>query len=156
METLSTLNLLAVIHLLLVGGILVCGFIEVIFEYYGLYFDKSFHHNAIRLHCLVDSFVEIPLFIGVAVTGGYMVYHLETITPLHYLKIGFSILMVLLFFNCAYETFRRYYLLKRNADEQVLIASTKKMMVRNFAIVGVLTGVVICSGFWLSYHRLIN
>jgi hypothetical protein len=154
METISTLDLLAALHLLIVGGVLACGAIEVVFEYYALFFDRTLHHSAIRIHYWVDILVEIPLFIGVALTGTLMLLQLETISGLHLAKVGVSYVIVIGFAVCAMETFRRKRLLDEGAEEEILLASTRSMMVRNVAIIGVLTQFVLFSGLWLSYQRL--
>ncbi len=154
MQSISTINILAALHLFIVGGVVTCGLIEIVFEYYALFFDKSLHHSAIRIHYWVDIIVEIPLFVGVAITGTWMLFLLESISPLHLAKAGVAYIIVIGASVCFVETFRRKRLLDEGAPEEVLLASTKTMMVRNVAVIGVLTQFVLFAGLWLSYQRL--
>jgi hypothetical protein len=131
-----------------------CGLIEVVFEYYALYFDKSLHHSAIRIHYWVDIFVEIPLFAGVTITGTWMLLEMESISTLVLAKAIVSYIVVIGASVCFVETFRRKRLLDEGASEEELLASTKTMMVRNLSIIGVLTQFVLFAGFWLGYQRL--
>ncbi len=154
MQSISTLDLLSAGHLFIVGGVLTCGLIEVVFEYYALFFDQTLHRSAIRIHYWVDIIVEIPLFIGVTITGTWMLLLLDTVSLLHLAKISVSYIIVIGFIVCALETFRRKRLLDEGASDEELFASTKGMMVRNVAIIGVLTQFVLIAGLWLSYQRL--
>ncbi len=95
MESIPLINIVAVIHLYFIGGLLTCGMIEVVFEYYGLFFKKEFHPCAIRIHHYVDIFVEIPLFIAVAISGIFMAFLVTELTTLHYVKIGGTICLAI-------------------------------------------------------------
>ncbi len=154
MQSIPIIDLFSATHLFIVGGVLTCGLIEVVFEYYALFFDRSLHHSAIRIHYWVDIFVEIPLFVGVTITGTWMLLQLESVSFLHLAKVGVSYVIVIGFSMCAVETFRRKRLLDRGAPEEELFASTKTMMVRNVAVIGVLTQFVLFAGLWLTYQRL--
>ncbi len=154
MQSIPTIDLLAMIHLFIVGGVVTCGFIEVVFEYYALFFDQTLHHSAIRIHYWVDIFVEIPLFVGVTLTGTWMLLLLESVSPLQLAKVGVSYIIVIGASVCFVETFRRKRLLDQGAAEEELLASTKTMMVRNLVVIGVLTQFVLFAGLWLGYQRL--
>ncbi len=156
MQSIPTIDLLAAIHLFFVGGVLTCGLVEIIFEYYALFFDRTLHHSSIRIHYWVDILAEIPLFVGITVSGTLMLLFLESISLVHLLKIGVAYSIVIGFSMCALETFRRKRMLDQGAPEKDLVASTKTMMIRNAIIIGVLTWFVIFTGLWLSHHRLLE
>ncbi len=156
MQSIPLINMVAVLHLYLIGGLLTCGMIEVVFEYYALFFKKEFHPCAIRIHHWVDVFVEIPMLIATIVSGVTMAFLVEEFTPLHYVKIGCVICLTVGYFVCFRATFYRTRQLDENASEQILIGLTKKMMVRNAIVIGIFTGLTFGCGIWLAYHRILE
>jgi hypothetical protein len=83
-----------------------------------------------------------------------MLLLLESVSPLHLAKAGASYIVVIGASVCFVETFRRKRLLDDGASEEELLSSTKTMMVRNLAVIGVLTQFVLFAGLWLGYKRL--
>ncbi len=156
MQSIPLVNIVAAIHLFLIGGLATCGFIEIVFEHYALFFKKELHHSAIRFHHWIDIFVEIPLMIAVSVTGVILAFLVDELTTLHFIKIGCAICAVIGAFICFKETFRRSRMLQDKKPEAELLQSTKNMMVRNVLIVGTFTGIVFVTGLWLAYHRILE
>ena len=156
MRSIPLINIIAVIHLYFIASLATCGLIEIVMEYYSLFFNRKFHHCAIRMHHWIDTFVEIPMFVGAVASGITMAFLVETLSFLHFVKIGAVICAAIVYIICFRATFRRSRMLDENQPEEALISATKKMMVRNAVIAGIFTAIAVSLGFWLAYHRVLE
>lgn len=93
------------IHLVCVAAWLGCVLVEAIYEHA---IDKSTQMRVFisRLHWSTDKFVEIPAFVGVLLTGGFMLGH-TAMTPLLLTKIAFGLAAIAFNTLCVGLAFRR-------------------------------------------------
>ncbi len=88
MGGIPTVNIVAVVHLFFIAMLFGCLFAEGAMEMPAIFFQKKLRRSAIRHHVWMDIFVEIPVFLGVIISGITMAVHVEELTTLHFIKIG--------------------------------------------------------------------
>lgn len=78
---------------------------EVLFEFTAS--DAESLRAAARFHYNVDKYGELPILIGIVVTGAILAARAWRLTPLHFIKIGLSSIAVTLAAICTHWVFRR-------------------------------------------------
>jgi putative copper export protein len=78
---------------------------EVLFEFAGS--DAESLRAAARFHYNVDKFGELPILLAILVTGAILTVRAWPMTPLHFLKIGASLIAVACAFVCTLWVFER-------------------------------------------------
>lgn len=99
-------SLLLFLHLLFVGIWLGCVLTEALFERALLGKGREFELVLVALHKKVDLVVEIPAFVGVLLTGGWML-SMTPPSPLLHAKIGFGLLAIVANTYCVWLVFAR-------------------------------------------------
>lgn len=92
-------------HLLVLGVWLGIVLTEVLFEFAGS--DADSLRAAARFHYNVDKYGELPILVAVLVTGAILTARAWPLTPLHFVKIGLSLIAVTLAMICTLWVFRR-------------------------------------------------
>jgi Na+/melibiose symporter-like transporter len=144
------------VHLCLVAAFLSLYACEAVVE--GSHARDELHPTAIRMHFLIDTFLEIPLMIGIFATGVILSFQVEEITTAHAWLIACGTLVV---FSCIFCFFRfvrtrRRLLNTEPIDHARLIAIRKQ---RGIFTLGVLNPALIAAlgiGFWLAHKRALE
>jgi hypothetical protein len=92
-------------HLIVLGMWLGVVITEVLFEFTAS--DADSLRAAARFHFNVDKYGELPILGAVVVTGALLTARAWPLTPLHFIKIGLSLIAVTLAFICTLWVFRR-------------------------------------------------
>ena len=96
---------LHVAHLIVLGMWLGVVVTEVLFEFSAS--DAESLRAAARFHYTVDAYGELPILVGVLVTGTALVVHAWPMTPLLIVKIAFSLVAVAANLICTLWVFQR-------------------------------------------------
>lgn len=99
------MELFHVAHLIVLGMWLGVVITEVLFEFAASDVDSL--RAAARFHYNVDKYGELPILVAVVVTGAILMARAWPLTPLHFVKIGFSLIAVTLAVICTLWVFRR-------------------------------------------------
>ena len=94
-----------VAHLVVLGMWLGVVMTEVLFEFAGS--DPDSLRAAARFHYIVDKFGELPILVGVLVTGTILAVRAWPLTPLHLIKIAASLIALGCALVCMLWVFRR-------------------------------------------------
>ena len=105
---------------------------EALFEFSGS--DPASLRAAARFHYTVDMFGELPILALVVATGLMLASRVETLTPLHHIKIAASGVAIASNLVCAYWVVQR----RRIEDAQLLLAYRRKIW--SVAAIGVVFG----------------
>jgi hypothetical protein len=135
---------LHVAHLMVLGIWLGIVLTEALFEFSGS--DGESLRAAARFHYTVDMFGELPILAAVVVTGVLLVGRVGPLTPLHYVKIGASLVAIASNLICAVWVVQR----RSVQDLDVLRAYRRKIWAT--AAVGVLFG-TLALALGLVYFR---
>ena len=92
-------------HLIVLGIWLGVVITEVLFEFAGS--DADSLRAAARFHYNVDKFGELPILVGVLVTGTILAARAWPLTPLHVIKIAASLIAVGSALICVLWVFQR-------------------------------------------------
>jgi hypothetical protein len=115
----QTVDLVAMLHLIMLslwGGVVAT---EAVLEV--LPFRQSdLHGAAIRFHYWIDLLVELPLVVAVAATGATLLFLVDPVTPLHWLKVAFASGAVSVNLFCIAVVIRRGRGLRHDAGDQRL------------------------------------
>jgi hypothetical protein len=150
------IHVVSTIHLCLVAAFLSMYACEAVVE--GSHARDELHPTAIRIHFLIDVFLEIPLMIGIFATGVVLSFQVAEITTLHAWLIACGTIVV---FSCIFCFFRFVRTRRRLLDAEP-IDHARLVAIRNqFGIVtlGILTPALIAAlviGFWLAHQRAIQ
>ena len=150
------IHLVSTVHLCLVAAFLSLYACETVVE--GSHAKDELHPTAIRMHFLIDTILEIPLMIGIFVTGVILSFQVEQITTAHAWLIACGTMVV---FSCIFCFFRFVRTRRRLLDTEP-IDHARLIAIRNqFGIVtlGILTPALIVAlgiGFWLAHKRAVE
>jgi hypothetical protein len=155
METVPPIHMVAVVHLCFVAAFLGLYLCEAVAEGYGS--KNELHPIGIRMHFLLDIFVEIPLMIGIFVSGIILAILVDKLSALHIVLIACGSLTVM---ACIFSFFR--FVRTRNRvinnkpiDHDTLVQIRKKFGVFTFALINPLLFATLIIGFWLAHQRAI-
>jgi hypothetical protein len=157
MGPIPLVNVVAVIHLFFIAaffGLFAC---EAVVETYYSKRDSD-HPIAIRMHHLMDIFVELPLMSGIFITGIIMSFLVDTLTKWHFVLI---VTGTLTFLGCFFNWYK--YVRSRNLEidkETIDYGLLDKIRIRMGVYVGAVFGPLLFGsvflGFWLAYHRVVE
>ena len=108
-------------HLVVLGIWLGVVITEVLFEFAGS--DADSLRAAARFHYNVDKFGELPVLVGVLVTGTILTMRAWPLTPLHVIKIATSLIAVGAALVCVLWVFQR----RRIEDVNVLLGFRRRI-----------------------------
>jgi len=153
MESLPLINLVSIIHLVLLslwGGVVAT---EGVIELYP-FRRPSLHEDSIRFHFWIDLLVELPLVIGVIISGSGLVILAWPLTWTHAFKISCAAVAVCANLICIVLVIRRGRSLASGAPEPELKKATRRIIL--CAAVGLPFAAIAAGlGFFLAYHRLL-
>jgi hypothetical protein len=110
-----------VAHLVVLGMWLGVVMTEVLFEFAGS--DPDSLRAAARFHYIVDKFGELPILVGVLVTGTILAVRAWPLTPLHVIKIAASLVAVGSALICTLWVFQRRHI----EDVNVLLGFRRRI-----------------------------
>lgn len=110
-----------VAHLVVLGMWLGVVITEVLFEFAGS--DPDSLRAAARFHYNVDKFGELPILVGVLVTGTILAVRAWPLTPLHVIKIAASLVAVGSALICTLWVFERRHI----EDANVLLGFRRRI-----------------------------
>ena len=110
-----------VAHLVVLGMWLGVVITEVLFEFAGS--DPDSLRAAARFHYIVDKFGELPILVGVLVTGTILAVRAWPLTPLHVIKIAASLVAVGSALICTLWVFQRRHI----EDVNVLLGFRRRI-----------------------------
>ena len=151
------INIVAVVHLCFVAAFLGLYFSEAIVEGYAAQ-KNELHPVAIRYHYLMDMFVELPLMLGVLVSGIGLLILIDELTTFHLVLIACGTFCVLFCPFCffRYVRTRRRILDDEIPDEDTLVAIRKRMGLWSLTLFNPLLLTAFVIGFWLAYKRVME
>jgi hypothetical protein len=150
------IHMVSMVHLCLVAAFLSLYACETVVE--GSHAKDELHPTAIRMHFLIDTILEIPLMIGIFVTGVILSFQVEQITTAHAWLIACGTLVV---FGCIFVFFRFVRTRRRMLDTEPIDYARLNAIRTRFGIVtlGILTPALIAAlgiGFWLAHKRALE
>jgi len=114
---------------------------------------KEMHHSTIRAHYWIDLLVELPVLLGVAVSGMVLLSLTWPPTPWHVVKICCGGAAVAANLVCIALVLRRHKTLTMVGDDSALWSMSRRISLT--AAVGIpLALVAVVLGFWLASQRL--
>jgi hypothetical protein len=145
-----------VVHLCLVAAFLGLYACEVVVE--ATHQREELHPIAIRIHYLLDLFVEIPLVSGILVSGVVLTLLVEEITTPHVWLIACGTVTV---FAC-FISFWKFVRTRKRLTEQEPIDHERLVGIRNrfgvfsFVVLNPALLVALVVGFWLAHQRALE
>jgi hypothetical protein len=155
-EQLPVIQTVSVVHLCLVAAFLGLYACEVVVE--ASHSKDELHPVAIRMHYLLDLFVEIPLVLGILVSGVILTLLVEEITAPHIWLIACGTIAVLSCLFCFFKFVRtrKRMLGKDPIDDEALVGIRDRFGIFSFAILNPALLVALVVGFWLAHQRAIE
>ena len=153
MGDMPIIQTVSVVHLCLVAAFLGLYACEVVVE--TAYQRDELHPIAIRIHYLLDIFVEIPLVSGILVSGVVLTLLVEEITTPHVWLIAcgtVAVLACLLSFWKFVRT-RKRLTEKEPIDHEKLVGIRNRFGVFSFLVLNPALIVALIVGFWLAHER---
>lgn len=153
MGDMPIIQTVSVVHLCFVAAFLGLYACEVVVE--ASHQRDELHPIAIRIHYLLDIFVEIPLVSGILVSGVVLTLLVEEITTPHVWLIACGTLVVL---SCVISFWKfvrgRKRLTEREPiDHGKLVAIRNRFGVFSFLVLNPALVVALIVGFWLAHER---
>ena len=159
METVGqmpVIHTVSVVHLCLVAAFLALYLCEVVVE--ASHSKDELHPVAIRIHYLLDVFVEIPLVSGILVSGIILALLVEEVTAPHIWLIACGTIAALSCLFCFFNFVRtRNNLIGKDPiDHEALVGIRNRFGIFSFAILNPSLLVALIVGFWLAHQRAIE
>ncbi len=156
MDQIPAIHMVSTMHLCLVAAFLGVYACETIVE--GSHARDELHPTAIRMHFLIDIFLEIPLMIGIFATGVILSFQVEDVTTPHAWLIGCGTIVV---FSCIFCFFRFVRTRRRLLDGETIDHARLAAIRSQFGVVtlGILTPALVVAlgiGFWLAHQRAVE
>lgn len=99
------MNPILFIHVTLASAWLGCILVEALYEH-SIDHSDGMRVFISKLHWTTDKFIEIPAFLGVFLTGGYMLLS-SNMTPLIWVKVAFGLIAVVFNAICVVLVIKR-------------------------------------------------
>ena len=156
MAQIPLIHTVSVVHLCFVAAFLGLYACEVVVE--ASHSNDELHPIAIRVHYLLDLFVEIPLVSGIFVSGVVLAVLAEELTPARIWLIACGTIAVLACLVCFFKFVRtRKHLLDQDPiDREALVRIRNRFGVFSFAVLNPALLVALIVGFWLAHQRAIE
>jgi hypothetical protein len=161
MFSIPLINVVALCHFFFISAFLGLYAAEVIIESYPYYFKKNDERaleSTIYLHYWIDNLVELPVFLGIIITGIWMTFLIDKITPLHVIKIVCVVLAVSIgFIFCFLNVNKRYRLFKKGQiSKKQLNRKAKTIFYSVLFPFNLFFFAALFIGVWLAYHRVLD
>lgn len=156
MGPIPLVNVIAVVHLSMIFMFLGVFAAESVLELSAFMGEQSREKlfQNIRVHYWIDNLVELPVVFAVIASGIAMIFLVDKLTTLHYIKIACVAAMFISALPCAIIVNRRYHALKKGHPEDKLRQSTITMIrAVSFLMSPFLIG-ALCLGFYLAFFRI--
>ena len=155
-ESMPVIHAVSVVHLCLVAAFLGLYLCEVVVE--ASHQSDELHPIAIRIHFLLDIFVEIPLVTAILASGIALTLLLEEITTPHLWLVGCGTVVVLacLFSFLKFVRSRRHLIDKERIDHTELVRIRNRFGIFSFVILNPALAVALILGFWLAHRRALE
>jgi len=147
----SSLEIVTLLHLVMLalwGGVVAT---EAVIEI-SPFRHRELHTATIRMHYWIDLFVELPLVIAVAATGGTLLYLTESITRLHIVKVSFAGAAVAVNLFCIAVVLRRAR--RIDSAEETALWRASRVVLACFVVGLACAAVAATLGFRLGLGRL--
>ena len=146
----------SVVHLCLVAAFLGLYACEVVAE--ASHQSDELHPTAIRVHYLLDIFVEIPLVSGILVSGVVLTLLVEEITTPHIWLIACGTVVVLACFFSFWKFVRtrKRLIEKESIDHEKLVGIRNRFGVFSFIVINPALLVALIVGFRLAHQRALE
>jgi len=117
--------------------------------------ERELHHVNIRNHYWIDIMVEVPLAVGVIVSGIIMAILVDRLSVLHITKIALASCSMIGLAFCVKGVLRRNRILQGSPTEEGIIREARKMYLTALTAECLLIPILVL-GFWLGYHRILD
>jgi hypothetical protein len=116
------------------------------------------HPTAIRIHYLLDIFVEIPLVSGILISGVVLSLLVEEITTPHVWLIACGTVAMLACLVCFWKFVRTRKRLteKEDVDPEELVRIRNRFGIFSFVVLNPALVVALVVGFWLAHQRALE
>jgi hypothetical protein len=155
-EGIPAIHTVSIVHLCFVAAFLGLYACEVVVE--ASHSKDELHPTAIRIHYLLDIFVEIPLVLGILISGIILAVLVDELTPAHLWLIACGTIAVLACFTCffKYVRTRKHLLEKQPTDHKALVRIRNRFGAFSFIALNPPLLVALAVGFWLAHQRAIE
>jgi hypothetical protein len=150
------IHTVSIVHLCFVAAFLALYACEVVVE--ASHSRDELHPTAIRIHFLLDIFVEIPLILGILISGVILALLVDELTSAHLWLITCGTIAVLACFTCFFKYVRtRKRLLDRQpVDHEALVQIRNRFGAFSFIALNPPLLVALVLGFWLAHQRALE
>jgi hypothetical protein len=155
-EGIPVIHTVSVVHLCLVAAFLGLYLCEVVVE--ASHQSDELHPIAIRMHYLLDVFVEIPLVSAILVSGIALTLLLEEITTPHIWLIACGTVAVLacLLSFLKFVRSRERLIGEKPIDHGKLVRIRNRFGIFSFLVLNPALAVALIVGFWLAHQRALG
>lgn len=156
MGSIPVIQTVSVVHLCLVAAFLGLYLCEVVVE--ASHQSDELHPVAIRIHYLLDVFVEIPLVSAILISGIALTLLLEEITTPHIWLIGCGTVVVLacLLSFLKFVRTREALIAEEPIDHRRLVGIRKRFGIFSFLVLNPALAIALIAGFWLAHQRALE
>ncbi len=156
MEGLPVIHVVSVMHLCFVAGFVALYICEVVVEAANQ--QDELHPIGIRMHYLLDIFVEIPFVSGILITGIVLSLLVQEVTTPHVWLIAFGTTVVL---ACYYSFFkyvrsRKRLIGKETFDHEKIDKIRTQFGIFSFVVINPALLMALGVGFWLAHQRALE
>lgn len=116
---------LIILHLIFIGLWGGCVAVEMVLEFSAKK-DQTLLTPVARLHDTIDKFVELPLVLGVLLTGAMQVFFIQ-LTPFHFVKIAAGLGAVSANLLCFVPVFKRQKLAHEKASLSAILQCSDRI-----------------------------
>jgi hypothetical protein len=150
------IHTVSIVHLCFVAAFLALYACEVVVE--ASHSRDELHPTAIRIHFLLDIFVEIPLILGILISGIILAVLVDELTFAHLWLITCGTIVVL---ACFISFFKFVRTRKRLLDEQpidheALVRIRNRFGAFSFIALNPPLLATLVLGFWLAHQRALE
>jgi hypothetical protein len=155
-EQIPLVHTVLVVHLCLVAAFLGLYACEVVVE--ASHSKDELHPTAIRIHYLLDIFVEIPLMSGILISGIALALLVDELTTPHLWLITCGTIAALGCFTSffGFVRTRKRLLDKEPVDHEALVRIRNRFGAFSFIALNPPLLVALVVGFWLAHQRAIE